>query len=566
MPDLIAQGPADDDRWRRELPSPTSGVEPTLGRSASHWNVPWDAMISRNHLRLVPLPDDRMEVIGSTTARNPIFHHGRQSGRFTLVVGDHFVIGHTTFTLVNRPGVVESPMLDRHGALSDSTELTQHYYDPVALRRRHFQDAASRINMLGRLPDLIVGSSSDQELFVRVTNVMLQATPSASAVAIIQCDASGAVTLLHYDSRTGDAGDPSISATLVRDAIGKRESVLNVWSNKRSANPIANQAGPDFTADESVDWAFCVPLGGGGFSSGSSGLPRERMLNSQTLPKSESLLNSESLSNQGWAIYVSGKLHGGQTTDVLQDRAADDLQDDVKFTELVGTTVANLRHSRRLQRRQAQMRHFFAPVVLEALADQELDAVLKPREANLSVLFCDLRGFSKASEESADDLLGLLARVSDALGVMTHHIMEGQGVVGDFHGDAAMGFWGWPLEQPDAALRAVQAASKIRSVFRARGDTLGFRCGIGIASGRAVAGQIGTVDQVKVTAFGPVVNLASRLEGLTKTMGAEVILDQATSDAIAGSAFQTRSLGRVKPTGFNNDFEVSELIQNEEGS
>jgi adenylate cyclase len=269
------------------------------------------------------------------------------------------------------------------------------------------------------------------------------------------------------------------------------------------------------------------------------------------------------LSNQGWAIYVSGNLHSGQTTDSLHDRAADDLQDDVKFTELVGTTVANLRHSRRLQRRQAQMRHFFAPVVLEALADQELDNVLKPREANLSVLFCDLRGFSKASEESADDLLGLLARVSDALGVMTHHIMEGQGVVGDFHGDAAMGFWGWPLEQPDAAIRAVQAASKIRDVFRAQGDTLGFRCGIGIASGRAVAGQIGTVDQVKVTAFGPVVNLASRLEGLTKTMGAEVILDQATRDAIAGSAFQTRSLGRVKPTGFKNQFEVSELIPDE---
>ena len=69
----------------------------------------------------------------------------------------------------------------------------------------------------------------------------------------------------------------------------------------------------------------------------------------------------------------------------------------------------------------------------------------------MTVLFCDLRGFSRESERSADDLFGLLERVSRALGVMTHHILEEGGVIGDFHGDAAMGFWGWPIAQADAA-------------------------------------------------------------------------------------------------------------------
>jgi len=82
--------------------------------------------------------------------------------------------------------------------------------------------------------------------------------------------------------------------------------------------------------------------------------------------------------------------------------------------------------------------------------------------------------------------------------------------VGDFQGDAAMGFWGWPLRQPDAVLRTCRAALAVRAEFEA---TEGFHAGIGVATGPAVAGKIGTVDQVKVTVFGPVVNLASRLEG-----------------------------------------------------
>jgi adenylate cyclase len=147
----------------------------------------------------------------------------------------------------------------------------------------------------------------------------------------------------------------------------------------------------------------------------------------------------------------------------------------------------------------------------------------------VTVLFCDLRGFTQQSERSAGDLFDLLQRVSQALGVMTHHILAQGGVVGDFHGDAAMGFWGWPIAQPDAVERACRAAQGIRAAFTGASPTgsvmfsasrragfewagsaatgpasvsgsapvsgsqlakdyLGrFRVGIGIASGRAVA-------------------------------------------------------------------------------
>ena len=106
-------------------------------------------------------------------------------------------------------------------------------------------------------------------------------------------------------------------------------------------------------------------------------------------------------------------------------------------------------------------------MVLDTLAVEDPDVVLAPRETEVSVLFCDLRGFSRETERHAGDLLGLLHRVSKALGVMTHHIREQGGVVGDFQGDAAMGFWGWPLPQDDAVLRTCRAALAVRAEFEA---------------------------------------------------------------------------------------------------
>lgn len=534
MPDLIAQGPMNEHRWRRELPAITRGTGVLIGRAEADWNVPWDSKISRAHVRLTPLAENRVQVCCEMDARNPVFFRGKKTEKFTLVPGEHFVIGSTTFTLANRPGASDS---------TSDIDLTEHEFDHAMLRRRSFRDAAGRIEMLSCLPDLITSSSSDEELLVRVISVLLQATPAASAVAIAAVKDTGpkdsgaedsaagyedgGFAILHYDSRVPDKDGPTVSARLVKKAVERRESILHLWSAAATENHA-------YTSSEEADWAFCVPL------------------------------RSEACS--GWAIYVTGQLvpdESGRLERSLQ-AAPDTLEDDVKFAELVGTMIANLRQSRRLERRQAAMRRFFAPVVMEALAGRDTSAVLSPREANLSVMFCDLRGFSKRSERDAGQLLELLATVSDALGIMTRHILDTDGVIGDFHGDAAMGFWGWPFEQQDAALRAAKAASRIvmDSNQVLEKNTFGF--GIGIATGRAVAGQIGTVDQVKVTAFGPVVNLASRLEGLTKLFGAKVIVDHDTAVAlkeIKGHDFQLRRLALVRPAGLEKEIEAWQLIE-----
>lgn len=680
MPDLIAQGTVNAQgvtpgtgvlpeaaRWRRGLPEIAAGRDVLLGRqpqsspppepsgkrdvgidvraatvpgqrqkrhvTAIPWAVPWDSSISRHHAILTPLNGDRLRVTRDPRARNPIFYRGKPRDEFVLVPGEHFVIGHTNFTLARRPGFtiepnrVETPAdgvplslhrgnhpvagsgrtadatpRERFGqpsdtgqteereqftaatpdymASSESGEVTEMAFAESALRQKNFYDSQARIELLARLPDLVAGSLSDEELFARVTDVLLRATPSASAVAIVRAsqrdqdsqppDApsdSLAMQILHYDIRDNQSSSHDVSTKLVNATLRQRDSVLHLWENQvtRSTgeSQVPKESVPDYTLNENVDWAFCVPL--------------------------------RSDACRGWVLYVTGSRAGVMTSgrSVSDSRTlVDRLSDDVKFAEVVGSLVSGIRQANQFQQRHAAMRRFFAPVVLDAIAGTDSESWLQPRECSLSVMFCDLRGFSATSETHGGQLLVLLEQVSAALGVMTKHILNTEGVIGDFHGDAAMGFWGWPLPLPHgtdpmiaASSAAAQAAADIRRDY-ARGETE-FRCGIGIASGLAVAGRIGTVDQVKVTAFGPVVNLASRLEGLTKIFGVEIIVDSTTakhlmgpatgnqpfdstaplaaeissaSDGESAAGFRLRTLGRVRAAGTRTPVDIYQLI------
>ena len=195
--------------------------------------------------------------------------------------------------------------------------------------------------------------------------------------------------------------------------------------------------------------------------------------------------------------------------------------------------------------------------------------MLEPRECDVTVLFCDLRGFSHHAEEQADNLTGLLERVSLALEVMTSQILRFGGVTGDFQGDAALGFWGWPISSEEAPLNACRAALAIREEFaKAHADPehplTDFETSIGIAHGRAVAGKIGTREQVKVTVFGPVVNLASRLEGMTRQLHVPILIDDKLDALIRANQDQfegrVRRLLHVLPYGMENSLVVSELV------
>jgi len=179
-----------------------------------------------------------------------------------------------------------------------------------------------------------------------------------------------------------------------------------------------------------------------------------------------------------------------------------------------------------------------------------------------------VRGFSRKSEQHQDNLLYLLDCVKEALGAMTHGILGFDGAIADFQGDAALGFWGWPVSLEEGPLPACRAALDIQRVFaeprNSEGLLDGFSIGLGIAHGRAVAGQIGTRQQAKVGVFGPVVNQGARIEGLTRHFDVSICIDEQTSrfvrEEMETTEGRVRRLARLRPKGMDTPIEVSELL------
>lgn len=518
MLQLIAQGPQRLQRWRTPL---EPGVSSSLGRAASSdLPVPWDAQISRNHLSLTPSAD-YVDVVRLAESSNSIFYNGEEVEACQVRAGEHFVLGATSFHVLAHDAL-PSP------ELPPVEEVT---FNRKELRKVRFLDADKRIDVLSRLSEVIDGSRTDSELHQRLSHLILAGVTHADAVAIVELGEHQSLQVSHWERRRDAAGDVRPSGRLITDALSKRkQSVLHVWEP-------SNEAASDYTAVAEFDWAFCTPV-----FEGSGGV---------------------------WGMYVAGRLDFPYTQLGKQGTQGVSLQADVKFTELVAEIISSVRRTNKLERQQSALRQFFAPPILAALGDDLDTDLFEPRECDVTVLFCDLRGFSQQAEESSDDLLGLLERVSRALEVMTQHILQHGGVTGDFQGDAALGFWGWPIDSADAPLQACRAALGIRAAFAETRDRqehplANFQMGIGIAYGRAVAGKIGTSEQVKVTVFGPVVNLASRLESMTKQLRVPIVLDEATADIVRGrlDTFdgRLRRLARVQPYGIETPLVVSELL------
>ena len=511
MPDLIAQGQRHHHRWRRRL---IPGRNITVGRRDAVWTVPWDNKISRVHAALL-WNGKRLEVTCEDSATNPIYFLGEPHEQFLLQPNEHFVIGNTTFSLrVDQPNV----------SVDHPRPVTEQTFTAEYLRASRFQNAEQQIDALVRLPELIGGALDDQELWVRLVSVALLGLPSADAIAVaelIETDGDTDVKLLHWDHSSQSEIEFSPSVRLIRESIASQQSIVHIWSPNTDVER-------GYTQSEGLDWAFCTPVLG--------------------------------TTEKRWVIYVSGGAKGSSNQRTTNPN---DLKDYLKFTEIVASTIANLRENRRLQKQKTTMARFFSPHVMSAINQGHAD-VLEPKLTEISVMFCDLRGFSKRSEEWEDSLLELMHHVSEKLGVVTKHILDSEGVIGDFHGDAAMGFWGWPIRQRDSAERALLTAIRVQQEFRqASQHADSFQIGIGIASGAAVAGCIGTNEQEKVTAFGPVVNVASRLENLNRRFGTEILLDEETAHRLDSGhrlSGQLRKIASVRPRGMTREIVAFQLL------
>lgn len=523
MAELIAVGKDSKQQWWQSIPD---GEDVLLGRAPrTGWSVPWDRLISREHA-YIRLVDGQLEVRQLDTARNPVFFEGEQRKEFLVQPNCEFNIGETTFRFeLHKPAPSGNPTVVEH------TLGREHVTAPM------FNNASNCLEALCKMPSLIQKTRTDVDFASQIVDLLLESLGGAVAVAVMQydiaagTDAENEPLLMRWNCREGAINRFRPSRRLVSRAFEQKQSVIHLWTDAEAND---NQ----FTMNDDLDWAFCTPI-----------------------PTSE---------NERWCLYVSGKKKFSGIQDV---ESPEDLMGELRLAELMAHFLGAIRNVRSLEHQHSSMKQFFSPAVVETLVSKEAELALEPREGPVSVLFCDIRGFSRKVEQSRDDLPLLLERVSEALSVMTRSILKFEGVIADFQGDAALGFWGWPAQMEDSAIQACRAALAIQEEFRLASQDPkhplhGFQIGIGVGHGNAVAGRIGSQEQIKVGVFGPVVNLASRLQDLTKTVGVPILVDEQTA-AAAGKSLSVeegycRRLACLRPAGVQDSVHAYALIPSQD--
>lgn len=217
------------------------------------------------------------------------------------------------------------------------------------------------------------------------------------------------------------------------------------------------------------------------------------------------------------------------------------------------------------QRTEKQFSRFVNPHVVKELGNNE-DWGQQGQSRDITVLFSDIRGFTTLCENrTPQEIVDLLNRYfTRQVAVIFKH----NGAVDKFIGDCIMAFWGAPLDNPDHALDAVRAAVEMAEVLQDFKRELGdleadFDVGIGIHSGPAVVGFIGSEKRKEFTVIGDTVNLASRIEGLTK--GISRILVSRETMLLCGDRLDFQALGSYKVKGREQEVELFAPVSSHQG-
>lgn len=213
-------------------------------------------------------------------------------------------------------------------------------------------------------------------------------------------------------------------------------------------------------------------------------------------------------------------------------------------------------------RRNEKMRETFGryidPRVVETLIDRPVLAATDGQRRVMTVLFCDMKGFTALSEGMTPQ--GLVKVMNHFLTAMSEQVRNNHGVIDKYIGDAIMAYWGPPFTEKGedarlACLAAIGMLGRVAALRTELPELLGVRAAgsacdirVGIATGEALVGSIGSEFMMSYTVMGDSVNLASRLEGANKAYGSRCLISEATMMA-AGDAIETREIDRIVVVG-----------------
>ena len=229
--------------------------------------------------------------------------------------------------------------------------------------------------------------------------------------------------------------------------------------------------------------------------------------------------------------------------------------------------------ARRRQVRTA-FQQYLSPALVEQLAQEPDRLVLGGETRGMTFLFCDVRGFTSISERYQDDPQGLTTLINRLLTPLTDAILESQGTIDKYMGDCVMAFWNAPISDKEHARHACSAALSMLTRLDALNETLKaeaeaeghafkpLRVGVGLNTGECTVGNLGSDQRFDYSVIGDSVNLASRLEGQSKTYGVDIVIGAHTTE-IAKESFAVLELDLIAVKGRAEPERVSALLGDE---
>ncbi|MEK6963781.1 MAG: adenylate/guanylate cyclase domain-containing protein [Nanoarchaeota archaeon] len=206
---------------------------------------------------------------------------------------------------------------------------------------------------------------------------------------------------------------------------------------------------------------------------------------------------------------------------------------------------------------------YVSPVLIHELMKHPEKLKLGGERRRITVFFSDIRGFTDISEKLSPE--GLVLLLNEYLSAMTQVILRNRGLVDKYIGDAIMAFWGAPLDEEQHAELACWSALEMRDRLKIlQGEWIKknlpkFEVGMGMNTGDAVVGNMGSLERFDYTAMGDTVNLASRLESLTKQYGVPILISHAVQQRVQ-AGFVTRELDLVAVKGKKEPVAIYELV------
>jgi adenylate cyclase len=379
----------------------------------------------------------------------------------------------------------------------DSPLMRYSMQEPAAFSKSLMSDRLRLLDLL-ELPE-ILRLKSTAESFTHIAS-MLRTLTSGTWSRISESNGK----LLGLDSTQDNNSEHQMSHALVEEALKQApHPTLYCWSKP--------QENFKATMQEGTDWAICAAY---------------------QVPGEVPLI-----------FYVAGQ--GG---------SEESLKDNCRLVGLIADMVGRSLTVSRLEGFKKRLERFFSGAIISKIIEAPDTKDLEPRMTEGTVMFFDIRGFSRLIEGKTEDILHHMRLLKEVMTALTEEIFKENGVVLQFLGDGILACWNVPFADPDHINQACRAAlGMVESLGKV---APGWRCGIGIHTGEVIAGPMGAKQLFSYTVMGAVVNQASRVEGITKAVEVPILITKEVAEKIIPGTVATRRVGRFQPAGMDTALDL----------